>query len=204
MTSDIDDIAAQSSVPAIQPLKKVFDATALLTDYLKCQHKAFLKLRGEVGKPTVWQEVEALRAVDFQCLSRQHLASQHSDYEVLRMPASLRSAHQSHALLIIDATSVESERRWGFDAIQRQAEVSPIRCISSQKPPVHNNLSAVTSWNHNDQLIYAMAQGIIQESKEHPRAREELKRLHDVVAPIAPDLGKQVQRLIVDSRVSLK
>jgi hypothetical protein len=60
-------------------------------------------------------------------------------------------------------------------------------------------LSAVTSWNKADELAYAMAQGIVQEAKEHDRTPEQLQTLLAEVGPIDAGLAGQVRRLLGDS-----
>ncbi|MGO9463853.1 MAG: hypothetical protein ACLQIB_12520 [Isosphaeraceae bacterium] len=57
-------------------------------------------------------------------------------------------------------------------------------------------LSAVTSWDKSDQLAYAMAQGIVQEAKEHERTPEQLRALLAVVDPVDAGLGDQVRKLL--------
>ena len=57
-------------------------------------------------------------------------------------------------------------------------------------------LSAVTTWNKSDQLAYAMAQGIVQEAKEHERTPEQLRELLAVVDPVDAELGDQVRKLL--------
>jgi hypothetical protein len=60
-------------------------------------------------------------------------------------------------------------------------------------------LSAVTTWNKPDDLAYAMAQGIVQEAKEHGRTREQLRTLLAEVGPIDEGLEDQVRRLMAGS-----
>jgi hypothetical protein len=60
-------------------------------------------------------------------------------------------------------------------------------------------LSAVTTWNKTDDLAYAMAQGIVQEAKEHVRTREQLRTLLAEVGPIDEGLGDQVRKLMAES-----
>ena len=60
-------------------------------------------------------------------------------------------------------------------------------------------LSAVTTWNKTKDLAYAMAQGIVQEAKEHGRTREQLCTLLAEVGPIDEGLEDQVRRLMGES-----
>jgi len=57
-------------------------------------------------------------------------------------------------------------------------------------------LSAVTTWDKSNQLAYAMAQGIVQEAKEHERTPEQLRALLAVVDPVDAGLGDQVRKLL--------
>jgi hypothetical protein len=57
-------------------------------------------------------------------------------------------------------------------------------------------LSAVTTWDKPDELAYAMAQGIVQEAKEHERTPEQLRAVLAVVEPVDAGLGKQVRSLM--------
>jgi len=57
-------------------------------------------------------------------------------------------------------------------------------------------LSAVTTWDKSHELAYAMAQGIVQEAKEHQRTPEQLRALLAVVDPVDAGLGDQVRKLL--------
>jgi hypothetical protein len=57
-------------------------------------------------------------------------------------------------------------------------------------------LGAVTTWGKPDDLAYAMAQGLVQEAKEHDRSAEQLRRLREQVGPIDEALARDVDRLI--------
>jgi hypothetical protein len=57
-------------------------------------------------------------------------------------------------------------------------------------------LSAVTTWDKSHELAYAMAQGIVQEAKEHQRTPEQLRSLLPVVDPVDAGLGDQVRKLL--------
>jgi hypothetical protein len=60
-------------------------------------------------------------------------------------------------------------------------------------------LSAVTTWNKKDELAYAMAQGIIQEAKEHPRSPRQLRTLLSELGPLEASLEDQLHRLMAQS-----
>jgi hypothetical protein len=57
-------------------------------------------------------------------------------------------------------------------------------------------LSGVTTWDKPQELAYAMAQGIVQEAKEHQRTPDQLRALLAVVDPVDAGLGDQVRKLL--------
>jgi hypothetical protein len=57
-------------------------------------------------------------------------------------------------------------------------------------------LSAITTWGKLDQLAYGMAQGIVQEAKEHQRTREQLRAVLAEVDPVDAGLGDHVRKLL--------
>ena len=57
-------------------------------------------------------------------------------------------------------------------------------------------LTAVTTWSKPTELIEAMALGLIQEAKEHPRTRDQLTRLQQTVKTIDLNLAQEVAELI--------
>lgn len=56
-------------------------------------------------------------------------------------------------------------------------------------------LTAVTSWEKTDQLAHAMAEGIVQEAKEHDRTAQQLRTLVAQVGSIDWSLAMEVQLL---------
>jgi len=57
-------------------------------------------------------------------------------------------------------------------------------------------LSAVTTWEKGAELAYAMAQGVVQEAKEHPRSPAQLNALLRQVNPIDVALAGEVRKLM--------
>jgi hypothetical protein len=57
-------------------------------------------------------------------------------------------------------------------------------------------LSGVTTWDKPRELAYAMAQGIVQEAKEHQRTPDQLRASLAVVEPVDAGLGDQVRKLL--------
>jgi hypothetical protein len=60
-------------------------------------------------------------------------------------------------------------------------------------------LSAVTTWSKTGELAYAMAQGLVQEAKEHDRKPEQLRDLIDEVGLVDASLAAQVRQLLAGS-----
>ncbi len=60
-------------------------------------------------------------------------------------------------------------------------------------------LSAVTTWSKTGELAYAMAQGLVQEAKEHDRKPEQLRDLIDEVGRVDVSLAAQARQLLAGS-----
>lgn len=61
-------------------------------------------------------------------------------------------------------------------------------------------LTAVTTWDRQDELVFALAQGAVQAAKEEPRTANQLARLWNLVEPIDAKLGEQIERLLREAR----
>jgi hypothetical protein len=59
-------------------------------------------------------------------------------------------------------------------------------------------LSAVTTWSKTDELAYAMAQGLVQEAKEHERTPNQLDALLSQIGAVDQDLAGQLRKLMAD------
>jgi hypothetical protein len=60
-------------------------------------------------------------------------------------------------------------------------------------------LSAVTTWDKTAELAYSLAQGAVQEAKEHNRSSSQISSLLAVVEPVDAGLSAQVRMLLADS-----
>lgn len=60
-------------------------------------------------------------------------------------------------------------------------------------------LTAVTTWDREEELVYALAQGAVQAAKEDPRTSDQLTRLLKLVEPIDGKLAQQVERLLSEA-----
>jgi hypothetical protein len=61
-------------------------------------------------------------------------------------------------------------------------------------------LTSVTGWQNRNALLFAMAQGLVQEAKEHTRSRDQLRTLFNQVKPLDFALARQVQALHAESK----
>jgi hypothetical protein len=93
----------------------------------------------------------------------------------------------------------------GLPALSHQLGVQPYAAPDPGTPLLviarsdARQLSAVTTWNKTQELAYAMAQGIVQEAKEHGRSREQLRTVLAEVGPIDRGLEDQVRKLMAES-----
>jgi hypothetical protein len=56
-------------------------------------------------------------------------------------------------------------------------------------------LTSVTSWHRPMELVHAMAEGIVQEAKEHDRTLQQLRTVLAQVGRVDPSLAEEVQQL---------
>ena len=77
-------------------------------------------------------------------------------------------------------------RRLGVSPYAAPDQGSPLFVIARSNA---RQLSAVTTWDKTDDLAYALAQGIVQEAKEHDRSSPQLRSLLAAVEPIDAGLA---------------
>ena len=87
-------------------------------------------------------------------------------------------------------------RRLGVSPYAAPDQGSPLFVIARSNA---RQLSAVTTWDKTDDLAYALAQGIVQEAKEHDRSSSQLRSLLAAVEPMDAGLSTQVRRLLTES-----
>ncbi len=87
-------------------------------------------------------------------------------------------------------------RRLGVAPYAAPDQGSPLFVIARSNA---RQLSAVTTWDKTDDLVYALAQGIVQEAKEHDRSSGQLHSLLAAVEPIDAGLSGQVKKLMAGS-----
>jgi hypothetical protein len=87
-------------------------------------------------------------------------------------------------------------RRLGVSPYASPDQGSPLFVIARSSA---HQLNAVTTWGKTDELAYALAQGLVQEAKEHDRSSPQLRTLLAAVKPIDGGLGDQVRKLLVQS-----
>ena len=87
-------------------------------------------------------------------------------------------------------------RRLGVSPYAAPDQGSPLFVITRSNA---RQLAAVTTWDKTDDLAYALAQGIVQEAKEHDRSGPQLRTLLAAVEPIDAGLSDQVRKLLAES-----
>ncbi len=87
-------------------------------------------------------------------------------------------------------------RRLGVSPYAAPDQGSPLFVITRSNA---RQLAAVTTWDKTADLAYALAQGIVQEAKEHDRSGPQLRRLLAAVEPSDAGLSNQVRRLLSES-----
>ena len=87
-------------------------------------------------------------------------------------------------------------RRLGVSPYAAPDQGSPLFVIARSNA---RQLSAVTTWDKTEDLTYALAQGMVQEAKEHGRSSSQLHTLLDAVEPIDSGLAHQVRGLLSES-----
>jgi hypothetical protein len=87
-------------------------------------------------------------------------------------------------------------RRLGVSPYAAPDQGSPLFVIARSNA---RQLGAVTTWDKTNDLAYALAQGIVQEAKEHDRSRSQLRSLLAAVEPLDSGLSTQVRKLLTES-----
>ena len=87
-------------------------------------------------------------------------------------------------------------RRLGVSPYAAPDQGSPLFVITRSNA---RQLAAVTTWDKTADLAYALAQGIVQEAKEHDRSAPQLRTLLAAVEPIDAGLSSQVRKLLSES-----
>jgi hypothetical protein len=87
-------------------------------------------------------------------------------------------------------------RRLGVSPYAAPDQGSPLFVITRSNA---RQLNAVTTWDKPDDLAYALAQGTVQEAKEHDRSIPQLRALLAAVEPLDPGLRNQVRGLLAEA-----
>jgi hypothetical protein len=117
--------------------------------------------------------------------------------------ATTKEARRSDALIALARSYVVVAMRLEeLPALSHQLGIPPY-AAPDQRSPLFviarsdaRQLSAVTTWAKPHELAYAMAQGVVQEAKEHERTPEQLRALLAVVDPVDAGLGDEVRKLL--------
>ena len=87
-------------------------------------------------------------------------------------------------------------RRLGVSPYAAPDQGSPLFVIARSNA---RQLSAVTTWDKTNDLAYALAQGIVQEAKEHDRSSSQLRSALAAIEPLDVELSTQVRKLLAES-----
>ena len=87
-------------------------------------------------------------------------------------------------------------RRLGVSPYAAPDQGAPLFVITRSNA---RQLAAVTTWDKTADLAYALAQGIVQEAKEHDRSGPQLRRLLAAVEPSDAGLSDQVRQALSES-----
>ena len=132
-------------------------------------------------------------AADLADLAQGRATNQDVLREWQRTVAGQSQTGHSRSMLWHAATSWSRCRITELAALSRRLGVSPYAAPDQGSPLFviarsnARQLSAVTTWDKTDDLAYALAQGIVQEAKEHDRSSSQLRRLLAAVEPSTPD-----------------
>ncbi len=113
-------------------------------------------------------------------------------------PGSLGALAGCYVVVALPATEQPAlSRRLGISPYGAPDQGTPLFVIARSNA---RQLTAVTTWDKPDDLAYALAEGIVQEAKEHDRSTEQLHALLAAVEPIDAGLSGQVRKLVFESR----
>jgi hypothetical protein len=90
-----------------------------------------------------------------------------------------------------------TSQRLGIRPFAAPDNSSPLFVVSR---PNGRQLTAVTTWNKTDELMRALALGLVQEAKEQPRSNEQLAQLLKLVIPVDSRLAGDVRKLQMDTK----
>lgn len=107
----------------------------------------------------------------------QHLKSLAECYVVIMLPLEQMPALSQH---------------WGVRPFAAPDGGSPLFVIARSDG---RQISSVTTWDKLGELDYLLAQGAVQEAKEHPRSKSQLTQLAGLIEPVDSDLAGQAHDL---------
>jgi predicted RecB family nuclease len=87
--------------------------------FLKCRHKAHLKIHQTAGKPSEYQQLQARLADEHRLAARQIMLRTHGPASVIASPPSLAEAIRRRPALILDATTADADGSCRFDALEQ-------------------------------------------------------------------------------------
>jgi hypothetical protein len=109
----------------------------------------------------------------------------------------LESLARSYVVVALPLSEMPAlSRRLGVSPYAAPDQGSPLFVITRSTA---RQLNAVTTWDKTDDLAYALAQGMVQEAKEHDRSSSQLRALLAAIKPIDAGLCEQVKKLLAES-----
>lgn len=91
----------------------------IFSAYLRCQYKAYLRLRGEEGEPSDYQKTQARLSAEYKAAAREGLLRRYAGQDVVQGPRSLQDAFLSSPALILDATAGDGTASCHVDALEK-------------------------------------------------------------------------------------
>jgi hypothetical protein len=111
-------------------------------------------------------------------------------------PGSLASVASSYVVLALPLSELPAlSRQLGIPPYAAPDRGLPLFVIARSDG---RQLSAVTTWHNTDDLAFSMAQGLLQEAKEHDRTPQQLETLLGKIGAIDQALAGQLRKLMAD------
>jgi hypothetical protein len=105
----------------------------------------------------------------------------------------LKSLAECYVVIMLPLEQMPAlSQHWGVRPFAAPDGGSPLFVIARSDG---RQISSVTTWDKLGELDYLLAQGAVQEAKEHPRSRSQLSQLAGLIGPIDADLAGQARDL---------
>jgi hypothetical protein len=105
----------------------------------------------------------------------------------------LKSLAECYVVIMLPLEQMPAlSQHWGVRPFAAPDGGSPLFVIARSDG---RQLSSVTTWDKLAELDYLLAQGTVQEAKEHPRSKSQLSQLAGLIEPIDSDLAGEARDL---------